>query len=248
MKAMSLEQANVESARWLRFLSRWALVTALAVLAPPAVVLGGFGIALSDIALGMEYRNLLEAVRVPAAYRLFNTLDALRWLMMGGTLLTLAVVLKSRAPIRALLIAACGIGMLTGALGGFMRLVAISDLAAHYAVATPAQQSALLPSMLVLHEIIIAHFAAGYVLASAGFLLVASVAFRLAAFPRWLAAWFVLAGVLSILQGVASTLGEDSIPVLLLTVLVVGILGLHAAIAVAFWRPSPARVSATASA
>src|SRR5574341_2171609 len=135
MNAMSLEQTNVESTRWLRFLSRWALVMVLIGIALLTVFIGGIGFAPSDNALGAEYSELLQAVRVPAMYRLFTTFDALGWVMMGGALLSLAVILRSRAPIRALLIAACGMGLLVGVLGGAVRLVGISDLAARYATA-----------------------------------------------------------------------------------------------------------------
>jgi hypothetical protein len=244
---MSLEQTNVEAARWLRFLARWALVTALMVIALMVVNLGGVGFAPSDSALGAEYSELLQAVRAPGMYRASMVLDALGWVMMGGTLLALAAILKSRAPIRALLIGACGIGSLTGVLGGFMRLVGISAFAAQYAVAAPDQQSALLPAALALREIISAHFVAGDFLVGAGWLLVASVGLAWAAFPRWVAGWFALAAGLSFLQGATSAVGAFSFPVLLLTV-VVGVLGLHAATAVAFWRPAPAMSAATANA
>jgi hypothetical protein len=247
MNTMSLEQNNVEAARWLRFLSRWALATALMIIALFIVYLGGVGITASDTALGVGYADLFQAVRSPVLYRVAMTLDALGWLMMGGTLLTLAVILRSRAPIRSLLIAACGIGMLAGSLGGFIRLVGIADLAAQYAVAAPAQQSVLLQSMLTLREIINAHFVAGDVLASAGYLFVVSAAFAMGAFPRWLTGWAVLAGVLAGLQAATSALSAFSFPLLFLTV-VVGIMGLHFAMAVVFWRPSPALVSATANA
>jgi hypothetical protein len=169
--------------------------------------------------------------------------DALGWLMMGGGLLILAFLLKRDAPIRALLIAACGLGLVSGFSAGIMRLVGISDLAAHYAVANPAQQSALLQPALALYEIIGALFVAGDILAGAAYLMVASAAFAIAAFPRWLRAWSVLAGLLSLLQAVTSAVGAFSFPLLLLTV-VVGIMGLHAAIAVVFWRPTSATVAA----
>jgi hypothetical protein len=247
MNTLSLEQTNIESARWLRFLSRWALAMVLVGIALLVVFMGGIGFQPSDNALGAEYSELVQAVRVPMMYRLFTSLDALGWVMMGGALLALAVVLRSRAPIRALLIAACGVGLVTGVLGGVMRLVGISAIATHYASAAPTQQATFLPPMLALYEIISALFVVGDMLAGAGWLMVASIGFALPAFPRWVAGWFALAGVLSILQGVTSALGAFSFPILLLTI-VVGVLGLHAAIAVAFWRPSPALVSAIAGA
>lgn len=246
MNVVSMTSMSSDTGRWLRFLSRWALVTVLMSLGLFAVFFGGIGFQPSDNALGAEYTDLMQAVRSPAFYRLFTVFDALSWLMMGGTLLALASVIRSHGPIRAALIAACGIGMLTGVLGGFMRLVGIGALATQYAAALPTQQSALLPSALALYEIISAHFVAGDLLHAAGCLLVASAAFALPAFPRWLAGWFILAGILDMLQGTTSGLGAFFFPVLLLTV-VVGVMGLHVAIAVAFWRVSPASLSATAS-
>ncbi|MBX7237108.1 MAG: hypothetical protein K1X65_22180 [Caldilineales bacterium] len=247
MTTIPLEQTNKMTARWLRFLSRWALVMVLVGLALLGVFIGGIGFAASDNALGAEYSELLQAVRVPVIYRVFTSLDALGWAMMGGALLIIAVSLRNRAPIRSLLIAACGVGLLSGVLGGVMRLVGISTLAEQYASAAPAQQAALLPSMLTLYALISAHFVVGDFLAGMGWLLVATVGFGLAAFPRWLAAWFAIAGLLSLLQGATSAVGAFSFPILLFTI-VVGVLGLHAAIAVAFWQPSPSLVSAIADA
>jgi len=245
MHVESLRSTSSETERWLHFLSRWALVMVLTGLGLLVVYLGGIGFGPSDTALGTEYSELLQAVRAPTMYRLAMTFDALGWLMMGGGLLALAIILKNHTPIRALLIAACGMGLVVGVVGGGIRLVGISGLAAHYAISTPAQQAALLSPTLALYEMFSALFVVGDVLAGAAFLLVASAAFALAVFPRWLTSWFVLAGILSLLQGVTSAVGAFSFPILLLTV-VIGILGLHAAIAVAFWRVAPAPLPAAA--
>ena len=237
MNTLSLAQSNVESARWLRFLSRWALATVVMALGLLAVYLGGIGFSPADNALGAEYSDLLQAVRAPNIYRLAMTFDAGGWLMMAGGVVTLAIILMRSAPIRAMLVAACGIGLVVGVIGGAVRLVGISDLAVHYSAASPAQQAALLPSALSLYEIFGTLFVVGDVLAAAAYLLLASVALAQAAFPRWLTGWFALAGVLALLQAITSAVGAFSFPILLLTV-VVGILGLNAAIAVAFWRPA----------
>jgi hypothetical protein len=247
MNTLSLEPATATSDRWLRFLSRWALATALVALGLVIIYLGGIGFSPADNALGTEYSELLQAVRTPVLYRLAMAFDTFGWVMMGGTLLTLAFVLRGQIPIRAMFIAAGGIGLLSGVSAGVMRLAGISDLASHYVVSTPAQQAALLPPMLALYEIIGALFVLGDFLVGAAYLLVASGLFARAVFPRWLASWFVLAGSLSLLQGATSALGSFSFPILLLTI-VFGIIGLHAAIAVALWRPSPTLVSATARA
>jgi hypothetical protein len=245
MKAMSLEQPNVESARWLHFLSRWALATVIFGIVGLAIYFDGIGFVPSDNALGVAYSDLMQAVRAPVMFRIFMTFDAVGWLMIGVTLLTLSVILKNAAPICSLLITACGVGMLIGSLGGFMRLVGVSDLAAQYAIATPAQQVALLPSALALYETISAHFGAGGVLQGAGYLLVASVTFAQRAFPRWLVGWFILAGILELVQATTAALGAFSFIVLFLTV-IVGVWGLNIAITIAFWRASPTPAPATA--
>lgn len=245
-KTMAVEENDGESARWLHFLSRWALAMVLMGVALLVAFFVGIGFSPSDNALGTAYSELLQAVRAPVPYKIFAALDGLGWLAMAGGLLTLAAILRRQAPIRALIIAGCGIAMATGSLGSVMRLFGVSDLAAHYAIATTAQQATLLPTMLALYENINVYYILGDLLGGAGWLLVASIAFSLASFPRWLAGWFVLAGGLSLLEGITNALGAFSFAVLMLTV-VVGVMGLHAGIAVAFWRPSPAQVSSLAS-
>src|SRR5258707_14034228 len=108
MYAMLLEHTKDMSARWLVFLPRWSLVAGLVILALPIVIFGGIGKLASDNALGAEYAELLQAVRSPGMYRLGMTLDAVGWLMIGGSLLTLAGILRRPAPLRANLIAARG--------------------------------------------------------------------------------------------------------------------------------------------
>jgi hypothetical protein len=247
MSSMSREPTHDSSVGWLRFLSRWALATVLMGIVALSIDFAGVGFQASDQALGSEYVDLLQAVRSPVLFRLFMTFDGLGWLMIGGSLVALAFVVRGRARIRAAFIASCGIGMLAGSLGGFMRLVGTGAIAAHYAVATPAQQPALLQSALTLYEVISAHFVAGGILQGAGYLLVASAGFAVAAFPRWLAGWFVLAGFLEFLEATTAALGAFSLIILLPTILI-GVWGLHLAIAAAFWRPSPALLSATSGA
>ncbi len=243
-RVVPLAQNTDDSVRWLRFLSRWSLVAGLVILALPVVIFGGVGQQASDNALGAAYAELLQAVRSPGLYRVGMTLDAVGWLMIGGSLLTLAGVLRRHAPIRATVIAACGIAQLTGSLGGFMRLNGISDLAARYATATPDQHAALLQSYLDLWRVINAHFHAGNLLQGAGFLLVAWAVFSLRGFPRWLASWLVLPGLLPLVQFVLVAAGAPFSLALIVFHVVVGIVALDFALAVAFWRPSPALFAA----
>ena len=246
MKAMPLEQINDVSTRWLLFLPRWSLVAGLVILALPIVIFGGVGQQPSDTALGEGYAELLQAARSPAMYRLGMTFDALGWLMIGGSLLTWATVLRRRAPIRAVFIAACGIGQLTGMLGGFMRLNGVSELAKLYTATSPDQQTIVLRSYLDLWAVINSHFHAGNLIQGVGFLLVAWAAFSLAGFPRWLAIWLALPGLLPLVQFILVAVGTPfSLPLIIFHV-IIGTVALNFAMAVALWRPSPKLVSAVA--
>lgn len=235
-----MSPVDSHASRWFRFLSRWALVTTLVVVALFAsffVVLGAAGSAPSD------YAELAGAAHQPDAYRAVGVLDFLVWFGLGGTLVGLACVLAQQAPIRAAFIAACGVGQVVGALGGFIRLNAVSDLATRYAGAAPDQQAEVVRSYLDLWLVIGAHFDAGSTLYGAGFLLVASAALSVVGFPRWLAGWFALSGIWPLVSNTLSFVGSPlQLTNLFPLYMVLGIAGLHLAIAVAFWRRAPALV------
>lgn len=231
---------DTHASLWFRFLSRWALMTALVVVglfASFLIVLGAAGSAPSD------YAELAGAARRPGAYRAVGLLDFLVWFGIGGTLVALSCVLAHQAPIRAAFIAACGVGQVVGALGGFIRLNAIGDLATRYAGATPDQQAGLVQSYLDLWQVIGAHFDAGSTLYGVAFLLVASAAVSVVGFPHWLAGWFGLSGLWALLSNTLSFVGSPfQITDLFPLYMILGIAGLHLAIAAVFWRPSPALV------
>jgi len=169
--------------------------------------------------------------------------DLLVWSGLGGTLVALSCVLAQQAPIRAAFIAACGVGQIVGVLGGFIRLNAVSDLATRYAVAAPDQQAGLVQSYLDLSQPIGAHFDAGSTLYGAGFLLVASAALSVVGFPRWLAGWFALSGSWALVSNALYAVGSPfQIRDLFPLYLILGIAGLHLAIAIVFWRRAPALV------
>jgi hypothetical protein len=239
--AMQVETSD-ESARWLRFLSRWALATALAALALLLAFGVGLGLMASDSAQGPDYVELLQAARSPGAYRVFTTLDALGWLMIGVTLLALAGAVRRQTPVRATLLAACALGTLLGSLGGVLRLYGISDLAARYGAADPAQQTALLPSFLDLERVIASHFLAGDLIVGIGYLLAGSAVLGLAGFPRWLGLWLFLAGVPALaLFGLGAVGAPFSFP-LLMVYIIGGVVALDIALAIRLRRPlqSPA--------
>lgn len=245
-KAMPPEQTVAEPVRWLRFLSRWSLMVGSVTLALPIVFFGGVGQQASDNALGAEYAELLQAVRSPGMYRVGWTLDAVVWLIMGGSLLTLAGILRRHAPIRATFIAACGVAQLTGSLAGFIRLNGISDLAALYATAALDQQAVLLESYLNLWRVINSHYHIGTLLQGVGFLLAAWGVFSLRGFPRWLAVWLALPGWLAVVQFVLVAAGAPFSRPLNIFDVIVGNVALNFAMAVALWRPSTTLVSAVA--
>ncbi len=247
MNSLSAERTNTIYVPSLRFLSRWSLLTALVVVALFVVFFGGIGMSASDSTLGQQYTELMQAVRSPVLYRIFTIFDALGWLIIGGSLVVMAAFASPHAPTQAALIVACGAGQLIGSLGGFMRLDGITDLAARYAASTPDQQAAVLQSYLDLQRIIGAHFHAGNLIQGVGFLLVAVATFSLVGFPRWLAVWFAVPGLLPLIQfGIVAAGSAFLFPILLLH-LIIGIFGLHIALALTFWRPSSALVSRLSS-
>jgi hypothetical protein len=229
----------------LRCLSRWSLIVMLLAFTSIAVYAGGIGSQPADSARGPESVELITAVRSPLAYRLQTASEALYWLMIGGTLIIFAGLFAQRASIRAAFMAACGIGQLAGSLGSFMRLTGIGDLAAQFATANSGGQAALVQSFLDLNRVIQPHYVAGTLLYGAGFLLVAWTAWEWMGFPRWLAVWLAIHGVLGLalfcLRATGS-LGVLLLPVILLDA-IIGLLGLQLALALTFWRPSPALVA-----
>jgi hypothetical protein len=246
MTAISLQPDDL-SARLFLTLSRWSLVTALMILATTALYLGG-GFTATDRALGQEYAELMQAVRSPVFHRLATLSEALHWLMIGGTLIICAGLFARRAPIRGAALAACGLAQLTGSLASFMRLIGFSDLAARYATAAPIQQTAWLQSFLDLERVIQPHYAAT-LLQGAGFLLVAWVAWRSKRFPRWLAVFLAIAGLLGLVLFILRAAGSPGallLPIILLGIL--GLVGVHVAMAVTFWRPPSTLVSGVVSA
>lgn len=239
------EQPAAEAVRWLRFLPRWSLLVGLATLTLPIVFVVGIGQQDSDDALGAIFVELLQAVRSPGMFRLGWTLDAIVWLLIGGSLLTLAGTLRRHAPVRGGFIAACGVAQVIGAAASLLRLNGIGDLAGLYAAAATAEQALYLSAHLNLWRVINALNHTGVLLQGTGFLLAAWAAFSLRGFPRWLAAWLALPGILSVVQFVLVAAGAPFWRPLNILGLV-GNIALNFAMAVSLWRPSSTLVSAVA--
>jgi hypothetical protein len=221
---------DTKDTRWLRTLSRWALLGGLLLLG----VLTSFGILTATSqasALAAEYDELVWASRLPMLYRVAATLDLATWLALGGFFALFAASFVRRAPIRSIFIAGCGAGQLAGAIGGFSRLFGVSDLAARYLMSAPDQQPALLQSFRDLQLLVGAHFAASSLLWSAGLLLVAWVAWSLGTFPRWLAVLLALTGVCNLtgdlvgMVGAPLPFGLFILPLVLLTASLFGVAG-----------------------
>jgi hypothetical protein len=238
MTHSTLDGGNI---RWSRALSRWALGTGLALLG----VLITFGMIMTANAGGglpPEYDELAGAMRMPALYRVAAALDVASWLGIGGFFMLLAVCFARRAPVRALILAGCGVGQLAGAIGAWARLTGVSALAAQYAVAAPGEQSAVLRSFLDLQLLIGADFATGSLLWSIGLLLAASAAWQERLFPRWLAVLLVLTGACNLVGDIMGGLGMPAPLELFVTPLVLLIASLFgAAIASRKSRPLAAQ-------
>jgi hypothetical protein len=230
---------------WLYILPRLALFTAIAFAGLFFVIIVVIGF---DDGVPFDYAALMQAARAQGAHRLFSVLDMLVWLGIGATLVAWAGTLWDRARIRAAFVAACACGQLLGALGGSLRLNAVSDLGTRYASATPDAQAALLPLYLTVDRTINAHFSLGANLYGVAFLLIASAAVGLVGFPRWLAVWFGVSGLAILIENVGMAAGVAPPPVLGIGYLLVGVLGLHAAIAIGLWHVRTGLTTAVAEA
>lgn len=222
-------------------LSRWSLVTALMVLLS-VVAYVGMGFSPTDSALGQEFSELMLAVRSPFLYRLQTLTEAFYWLLIGGVFIILAGLFIRRAPVQAIIVAVCGIGQSAGALGSFLREHGIGDLAACFAIAAPNQKPALLQSAHDLNRVIEPHYILSTLLLGVGFLLAACIAWKVEGFPRWLAIWLGIAGLLGLCLFALRVIGSLSallLPIILLDVIV--LIGLFVAMTVVFRRTKPSR-------
>ena len=227
---------------WFRFLSRCSLAFGLVFLGTMLVYTIGLLPAASGSALPEEYGDLVVASSRPALYRVAALLDLAVWLATGAFLLALAALLAHRAPIRGALIAASGIGQVAGVIGSFIKLDGIGDLGNRYA-AVPEQQAVLLRSYLDLQLLLTSHLSAGQVLYAAAYLLVATVAWSLPEFPRWLTSGLALVGGLALTGfGFRVTTGVSVMhPAVFTLAFAEFVLTIVIAFAVAwvFWRRAP---------
>ena len=213
-----------EDRRWSGFLSRWSLLAGFVVLCLVFAFTAGLLPAGQSSDVPPEHFELAAAMESPAVYRLTIALDAATWLALGGFFVGLGAVLVRRAPVRGGLIAACGVGQVSGLIGAFMRLNGTIGTAELYESASPAKQEALLQSYAYLQSAYFSHFNAGTLLWSVALLLAASVVWSLEGFPRWLAMVIALPGAVRLpesILGIATGVDLEFLILLELLLLIV---------------------------
>jgi len=234
-----------DEAAWSTFIVRWTLFTALALVGA-FVAFGALLAAAGDAPMGdIAVFELVGASRSPVLHRVVGVFDVLVWLGTCGALLGFAGLFAPFARRRAALLAACGVGQLAGAVGAYMRLGAVNELAGRYAAAAPDQQAALVQAQLTLFQIISAHFSLGQLLNGAGFLLLASAGLSLVGFPRWLAIWFGLSGLYAVGAQLVFAAGSTTLQPVFPLYAIVGLIAPFIAVAVAFSRRVPVLTAAT---
>jgi hypothetical protein len=237
------EEKNPEPLRWMHFLPRVSLLNAFGAIILSIAFLAGIGQQISDEAMGPEYVELLQAIRKPVMFRGLWAIDAVIWIMIGVSLLSISGILRYQAPLKARFISVCGVMQAFGALGSFERMDGISDIATRYILASSDQQAGLLDSYLELGRVINSSNHLAVLFQGIGFLLAAWGFYSLRGFPRWLAIWFGLPGLLSIAQfGIYITRAEY---IFLINVLglIAGSIALNIAITITLWRPGKELIS-----
>ncbi|WP_431926514.1 hypothetical protein [Nonomuraea jabiensis] len=203
------------STRWLRFLSRWSLLTALAYLGL-IVLFVTLVLPAASGSLPEEFLELDVAGRAPGIFRLTIVFDVLAWLGIGGLLVAWGSVLSPRAPLRATFMYASGAAALIGFFGACLRLSATPALAERYLSAPADDRGALMEAYRELLNLINVTFSAGGLVANAGLLLVAIVTWR-AVLPRWVGVLIGLGGGLGVVKAALLLVtGVDLGPVALL--------------------------------
>ena len=220
---------------WGKFVARSALLLGVAGLALMAIF-----IAVLPVDPSEPNAELEAAARNPAVYRVAALLDMLAWFGIGGVLLAFGGYFAARAPIRALVLAAAGAGQVIGALGGYMRLGAVSDLAVRYVTAAPDQRAAIEQAFVSLPQVVGSHYGAGQWLYAIGFLVIASLALSHGGVPRWMTVWFAVMGMYSIANQLSVVAVGALLPGVLFLVFMLGQDLVSLVIAVTWWRGAPA--------
>lgn len=219
---------------WLRFMSRWALLTAVGGVA----LFLAFPFALAfDATVPQDYASLLQATQRPVGFRIVATLDVLVFLLNAVLFLAFAGLFARRSPVRAGLLILPAVGFVISALGAYIWLNVTGDLAVRYLAASADARTVIIDRYVVVWQIIQACFNIGGLLAGPAFLLIASGA-SLLGFPRWLAIWLAISGVWSLGTRLLVAVSGTDVPFFPAGLLfnIVGVIALQFAIAAALWR------------
>jgi hypothetical protein len=158
--------------------------------------------------LSSEFWELVSAGQRPALYRAAITVDILAWLTGGAVFFCFGGLLAVRRSLRGIVLAVCGIGVLVGSLGAFLRLAYTTGLAGQLG-GEPAHQQVVLELYRGAQMSIFAHFHAGSLFTGIGLLVLASAGLPM---PRWvLASLWVLGGY--IMVSFVAALAGPGIPV-----------------------------------
>jgi hypothetical protein len=243
---MMLPLTDHQQINWVRFLSRWALLTGLNYLGLILAILILVIPASQNSPLPETYFELVAATRVPIFYRLAIALDITAWLALSGLLITFAALFLRHAPIRSAFIAACGVGLVSGFIGACFRLAGTSALAASYLKATSEEQTIILQSYAELLRLINILFSTGGLLGGIGLLLAMSAAWSMVQFPRWSIVLLALSGVFHLSKAVIELVAGADLGPLALLANILAIVGLFA-IAIKFWPRLPMEQAQLAS-
>jgi hypothetical protein len=232
-----------EPLRWIYLLPRVTLLNAIGAIILSIAFLAGIGQQTADEALGHEYTELFQAIREPVMFRSFWAIDAVIWIMISVTLLSISGIIRYQSPLKARFVAVCGVMQAFGVLGSFLRLDGISDLAARYLLVSPDQQIGILDSYLELWRVINSSNHLAVFFQGIGFLLAAWGLYSLRGFPRWLAIWFGLPGLLSIVQFGIYITGAEYLFLMNVLGLIAGSIALNITSTIVLWRPGEELIS-----
>lgn len=184
-----------------------------------------------DAAYGPDLGLLLQASRWPLGFRVHMVFETTLWIMVAGTFILVAHVVRRQAPRRASLLLVCAAGQAIGAFGGMVRLDVMAALGARYAGAAAAVQQQISASFLDVAALVNVCSHAGSLFQGLGFLAAATALGRTPGFPRAIARWMYLPAVIPLVQVVVVATGRPFVLPLLLLHVIVGLVLLHGAMA-----------------
>jgi hypothetical protein len=220
LRQQEIGQRSPIEANWAVLLSRVSITAGLLFIG--LIVLLSVIIAqMPATGLPEAYDELFWAVSGRGLYMAAILCDVLIWLLLGALFISCSALMLKRTPVHASLVAACGVGQLSGMLGAALRLVGTTALAGQYLQATPVQQTDVLQAFLHQSVLVGVHFTVGSLLWSIGFALVASSMLATKGLPRWLPIWLLATSVVNIAQEVITFAVPDLMPPMSFLVVIV---------------------------